>query len=90
MVLFFAILKFVSPKKKNTICQRRKNHENESLPSVVEPVPCDQFVGTSPAVPVPCNRNKSLCYSELLFLLVLVLLLVGDCQIFTLCMCLYQ
>jgi hypothetical protein len=47
-------------------------------------------IGTSP-VPIPCNRNQSLWYSALLFLLRLLrLLLVGDCQNFTLYMCLYQ
>jgi hypothetical protein len=49
-------------------------------------------IGTSP-VPVPWNRNQSLCYSALLFLLLLRLLrllLVGVCQILTLHMFLYQ
>ncbi len=82
----FCHFEFVSPKKKNTILSATQKPREPALAFGCGTSPLRSVVGTSP-VPVPCNRNQSLCCSALLFLL---LLLLGDCQSFTLYMCLYQ
>ncbi len=97
---FCCHFEFVSPKrKKHNLSAMQKPREPAlclRLWDQSRAISCgNQFrfqslaIGTSP-VPVPCDRNQSLCYSALLFLLLLRLLLVGVCQIFTLYMCLYQ
>ncbi len=101
--VFVAILNLFRQKEKNIICRRCKNHENQPFAFGCGTSPLRSVVGTSSGssplqsepvpVPVPWNRKQSLCYSALLFLLLLRLLrllLVGVCQILTLHMCLYQ